>query len=179
MTTLETLASFLLLPILLACLWRARLLAVAIVPPLGLAFAQAFDLVDTSSASHPLRFAVPILSMSVAMGVALVEARRLRQKRDTRRAKAEDLFWNMKAKGEFVGRPSQVKAAAHKIADAEPKPTPRALAASVLVFASGCGDVPALLAWRIPGEWVLVPVQIVMSLAILGVLCAPERWFGR
>jgi hypothetical protein len=55
----------------------------------------------------------------------------------------------------------------------------RGLSASILVFASGCGDIPALLAWRIPGEWILVPVQIGMEILILGVLCAPERWFSR
>jgi hypothetical protein len=179
MTPLETLASWLLLPILVACLWRARLLALAIVPPLGLAIVQAFDLMDTSSASHPLRFVVPLLSMSVAMGVAFVEVKRWRQERDRRRETALDLFWEMKAKGEYLGRPSQLKKDAHAIADAEPRGANRAIPASILVFASGCGDIPALLAWRIPGEWVLVPVQVGMEVLILGVLCAPERWFSR
>jgi hypothetical protein len=159
MTPLETIASWLLLPILLACLWRARLLALAIVPPLGLAFVQGFDLVDTSSASHPLRFVVPALSLSVAMAVAWRESRKPTPTLVRTAIRAElrnKLGWY-----NSTWRDS------------------RALVASILVFASGCGDIPALLAWRIPGEWVLVPVQIGMEVLILGVLCAPERWFGR
>jgi hypothetical protein len=53
----------------------------------------------------------------------------------------------------------------------------RALVASVLIFASGCADIPALLAWGLPGEWVLVPLQIAVCLVVAGVLLAPERWF--
>ena len=53
----------------------------------------------------------------------------------------------------------------------------RALVASILVFASGCADIPALLAWSLPGEWVLVPLQIAVCLVVIGVLVAPERWF--
>jgi hypothetical protein len=149
MTTLETFASFLLLPILLACLWRARLLALAIVPPLALAIVQAFDLVDTSSASHPLRFVVPVLSMSVAMYSAQLEVRW-----PLLRAKLPDDHTRLLWRRDY-----------------------RPLVASILVFASGCGDIPALLAWRIPGEWILVPVQVGVEILILGVLCAPERWF--
>jgi hypothetical protein len=148
MTTLETIAAGLLLPVLLACLWRARLLALAIVPPLGLAFVQAFDLVDTSSASHPLRFVVPILGLSVAMVCAI--------------------YYTAIVVVSRGGRSAIIK-----------RRDPRALIASILVFASGCGDIPALLAWRIPDEWVLVPVQVGMEILILGVLCAPERWFSR
>ena len=55
----------------------------------------------------------------------------------------------------------------------------RALVASILVFASGCADIPALLAWSLPGEWVLVPFQIAVCLVAIGVLIAPERWFAR
>jgi hypothetical protein len=163
MTTLETIASWLLLPILLACLWRARLLALAIVPAFALAFVQAFDLVDTSSASHPLRFVVPILSLSAAMGAAWAYARKIakymRLQIPKRSPAFHDLF-DVKF-GELVS--------VYR----------RRTLASILVFASGCGDIPALLAWRIPGEWILVPVQIGMEVLILGVLCAPERWLWR
>lgn len=73
MTPAESLASFLLLPILLACLWRARLLALAILPPLGLALVQVFDLVDTSSAGHPARWVVPVSCAGLA-GLAMAWA---------------------------------------------------------------------------------------------------------
>jgi hypothetical protein len=53
----------------------------------------------------------------------------------------------------------------------------RRLAASVLILASGCADIPALLAWSLPGEWVLVPLMLAVEFAVIVVLVAPERWF--
>jgi hypothetical protein len=158
MTPLETIASWLLLPVILACLWRARPLALAIAPPALLILARVAGLVDTSSASHPLRFVVPVLSMSVAMGVAYYSTKRLAPMVSAPKSKGFSAWWDW-----FVLRAS----------------LRRMRRASILVFASGCGDIPALLAWCIPGEWVLVPVQVGVEILILGVLCAPERWFER
>ena len=52
MTTAESLAAWLLVSVFVACLWRARLLALAILPPLALSAVQWLELVDTSSASQ-------------------------------------------------------------------------------------------------------------------------------
>lgn len=81
MTPAESLAAWLLLPVFLACLWRARFLALAIVPPLGLTFMQWFDLVDISSASHPLRWIVPVSCAGMAGFTAWKYARKISEQR--------------------------------------------------------------------------------------------------
>jgi hypothetical protein len=161
MTTAESLAAWLLVPVLLACLWRARLLALAILPPLALSIVQWLDLVDTSSASHPLRWLVPIASLSAAMFAAFTETRKPRASRA--------VLWAARAPVREFGLRWQFYRA--KFYDV------RTLVASVLIFASGCADIPALLAWSLPGEWVLVPLQIAVCLVVIGALVAPERWF--
>lgn len=161
MTPAESLAAWLLVPVLLACLWRARLLALAILPPLALSAVQWLELVDTSSAPHPLRWLVPVASLSVAMFAAYTEARRPRASRAVLLAAHAPV-------AEFGFRWQWYRAKFYDV---------RALAASILVFASGCADIPALLAWSLPGEWVLVPLQIAVCLVVIGVLVAPERWF--
>ncbi len=162
MSPAESLAAWLLVPVLLACLWRARLLALAILPPLALSAAQWLELVDTSSAHHPLRWLVPIASLSVAMFVAARAASRMRYVLPWIRRSADQVWHRVYTRRREV-RFGHTNA--------------RALVASILVFASGCADIPALLAWSLPGEWVLVPLQIAVCLVVIGVLVAPERWF--
>jgi hypothetical protein len=161
MTPAESLAAWLLVPVLLACLWRARLLALAILPPLTLSVVQWLKLTDTSSAHHPLRWLTPIASLSAATLSAYREAR-------------GQTMWIVLApkQGSYRSPPQQ------HLRLGFPWPVnKRALVASILVFASGCADIPALLAWSLPGEWILVPLQIAVCLVVTGVLIAPERWF--
>lgn len=136
MTTPETVACILLFVCLVAALFRAPLVALPLAPPCLLTLAALFGLVDLSSASHPLRWLVPSVSMTLALGV-MWYARR-------------NLAWRN-----------------------------RTLYASLLVFASSGPDVLALLAWRLPGPWILVPFQTGVCLAVLGVLFVPERWLAR
>lgn len=121
---------------LVAALWRARPVALAIAPSCALILASKANLVDISSASHPLRWVVPAASMSLALLVAWTSSR------------------------------PKIKA-------------PRTVAASIIVFAAGLPDVLALLAWNLPGTWILVPFQIGVGVGFLGAIFAPERWFGR
>jgi hypothetical protein len=157
MTNAETLASWLLLPVLLTCLWRARLLALAILPPLAFAFIQWHELVDTSSASHPLRWGVSVVSLSVALLAASLYAS------------------NLNAIGSPRGRWLRTE---QRFVGAFASNSRRALAASIIVFASGCADVPALhpIFWARFAEWALTPLQIGACFAVIGVLCVPERW---
>jgi len=55
----------------------------------------------------------------------------------------------------------------------------RTLLACLITFSMACTSVPALLAWQLPGEWVLVPLQITACVAVLVVLLVPERWVSR
>ena len=157
MTTAESLAAWLLVSVFVACLWRARLLALAILPPLALSAVQWLERVDTSSASHPLRWLVPIASLSAALLSIHVDAAKLAFVRSPRLTMMGYAIWAQR---------DIIKAAIK-----------RRLTASILVFASGCADIPALLAWGLPGEWVLVPLQVAVCLVVIGVLIAPERWF--
>jgi hypothetical protein len=88
MTSAESIAAWLLLPVFLACLWRARLLALAILPPLGLAIVQWGDLVDLSSASHPLRWIVPVSCAGMAGTAIVVEMRKDAMNRSRRTLRA-------------------------------------------------------------------------------------------
>jgi hypothetical protein len=128
----------------LVCAYRAPLLSLAYVVPLWASLAAVAKLVDISSASHPLRYLVPVLSLTVAMGCAWYYA--------------------------TIYSPSLRAAMIH---DWRRK---RRLYASIITFASSCTDIPALLFWRLPGEWVLVPLQIGACFAVVAVLCVPERW---
>lgn len=157
--TAENFAAALPFACLAACFFRARLLALALIPPCLLILARVAGLVDISSASHPLRLVVPLLSLSLAMWAGWGYSRRRRRLRRIRE--------------------STIHLAGPNTVDFGIAQRKRQCWASILVFASGCTDIPALLAWRLPGEWVLVPLQIFVCLVILGVLLAPERRFSR
>src|SRR5689334_11454961 len=60
----------------LVCAFRAPLLATSFLPALLLIVARKAGLVDISSASHPLRLVVPLVSLSLAMLSGWLEARR-------------------------------------------------------------------------------------------------------
>jgi hypothetical protein len=167
MTTAESFAAWLLVPVLLACLRRARLLALAILPPLALSAAQWLELIDTSSAHHPIRWLVPITGLSAAMFAAWRYSRTWLDVRGSLRP-LEDILESRGSPSLVTLRQMRTDAIAYYL---------RALVASILVFASGCADIPALLAWSLPGEWVLVPLQIAVCLVVIGALLAPERWF--
>jgi hypothetical protein len=138
----------------LACLIRARLLSMAILPALLLIGVRTSGLVDTSSASHPLRVAVPLMGLSVAMLSAWREAQV--------RVVIPPL-----PEGDLTPWLHQMRLLdGHK----------RRFWASVIVFASSCTDIPALFTWQLPGEWVLVYVQILACSLVLLVLFLPERW---
>lgn len=145
----------------LAALFRARWVALALAPPCLLILARWTGLVDISSASHPLRFRVPILSLSLAMWAAW---------REVKAPLRPEKRWR------FMGTVGVFKWEKEEIV---PRRNTRALYASFIVFGSGCTDIPALLTWQLPGEWVLVPLQIMACLGVLVVLLAPERWASR
>lgn len=176
MTSPETIASILPFAIFLAALFRARWVALALAPPCALILARAAGFVDISSASHPLRFLTSIVGMSLAMFAAWWYAKALRQ---ARIIESEELanFHRLRRDGTFIGTNADIMHNARTVARIVP--ITRALVASILVFASDCADIPALLAWQLPGEWALVPLQIAVCLVILAVLLAPERWFRK
>jgi hypothetical protein len=149
MTTAESLAALLLLPIFLACLWRARLLALAILPPLGLAFVQWLDLVDLSSASHPLRWIVPVLCAGLA-GLAGWYY-------------AATYSPSLRALRRFDHRRFRGKVASLLVLGSC---APDLLALHPFF-------------WARFAEWPLVPLQIAVEATILAVLLAPERWVLR
>lgn len=155
MTDLASLLPFLCA---IAALFRARIVLVPLAPGLGLIAARWLGLVDLSSASHPARLLVPLASLVLAFGVALYE-----QRAELRRHEGERMavIRACQANGEIT----------------LPKtPIWRALACTVLLFASSAVDLLALPLWRLPGLWALVPVQIGVCLLVLGALLAPERW---
>lgn len=155
MTLPESIAALLLLPVLLACLWRARLLALAILPPLGMALVQWFGVVDTSSAHHPLRWIVPV----ACAGLSALAAWWYAQKR----------FYDV-----AVGY-------SHWKSGCSIAPNRRAALASLLVLGSCAPDLLALhpFFWAKFAEWPLVPIMIAVEATILAVLLAPERWVGK
>jgi hypothetical protein len=156
MITLENAAVALLFLTFAVCCFRARWVALSLAPPVLLILARLSGLVDISSASHPLRFVVPLLSLSLAMWAGWVYAKILR---------------SYDAHGELMKSLCGEAALQQAHSGAG-----RALTAALLVFASDCTDIPALFMWQIPGVWVLVPLQIVVCLAVIYVLVMPERW---
>ncbi len=174
MTSAELLAALLLLPVFLACLWRARLLAPAILPPLLFSVAQWLEAPGLESASHPLRWIVPVACAGLA-GMALWKA-----KRDTLEANKE--YWSLYAnflrlrkEGAFIGSVEEARRNAFVLAYAD---TPhRAALASLLVLGSCAPDLLALHPWFWSfAEWALVPIMIAVEATILVALIAPERW---
>ena len=150
MNRASLIADALVLVCLIAALFRAPLVALPLAPPCALVLAAFFGLVDLSSASHPLRYVVPASSAALALLVANHSWNVMRAIRLPR--------FVLQQRDRLLVRPK------------------RTLAASLLVFASSGPDVLALLAWRLPGPWILIPFQIGVCLAVLGVLVAPERW---
>jgi hypothetical protein len=144
-----------------ACLFRARLLALALIPPCLLILARVAGLVDLSSASHPLRWVVPVTCAGLA-GLALVfyfhMIRHWQQLRTTNLVKQHD--------GMIASIIMGYK---------------RQTLASILVVGSCAPDLLALhpFFWARFAEWPLVPIQIFVCFSILAVLLAPERWIGK
>jgi hypothetical protein len=142
-----------------AC-FRARWVALALLPPVALILARTAGLVDTSSASHPLRWAVPVAGALLAAWAAYIEAR-------------GQTMWLILApkKGPYRSPPRPNL----RVPIPWP-PNKRVITAALLVFGSDCADLPGLLLWRLPGDWVVIPLQIAACASILAVLLVPERW---
>jgi hypothetical protein len=154
--TATILAALLPFAVLAACLFRARLLALALIPPCALILARSLEFVDISSASHPLRWIVPVMMTGLA-GMALWREGCLPVKPSA----AQRGFTNTEL---FV-----------RYRDS------RALVASLLVLGSCAPDLLALHPWFWArfAEWPLVPIQIAVCGTILAVLLAPERWVAK
>ncbi len=181
MTSAELLAALLLLPVFLACLWRARLLAPAILTPLLLALAQWLEVPGLESASHPLRWIVPVACAALA-GMALWYYRRrvlgIHRK----------MTWIDNMPPEWHGVWTRMKTSFLANPNHEPgffwvNPLSRyrrAALASLLVLGSCAPDLLALHPWfwSFP-EWALVPIMIAVEATILAVLLAPERWLAK
>ena len=175
MSPSEIIATTLLGAVFVACLFRARLLALAIVPPLGMALVQWFDLADTSSASHPLRWIVPVVCAGLSAFAAWRYAHAMKAA-DLEYASLHAKFLRMRADGVFVGSVEDARHNAFVLAYAGAPH--RCLITSILVLAS-CG--PDLLAlhpffWARFQTWPLVPLTIAICATICTVLLAPERW---
>jgi len=147
---MTTLANLLAIACFLAALFRARLVAVSLAPAVMLILGTWSGLVDLSSASHPLRYVVPV-SVAGLAGLAV----RYELKWPLLRAKVPNdptrILWRRDRRG---------------------------LIASLLVLGSCAPDLLALrpFFWAKFATWPLVPVQIVACVSILVVLWSPERW---
>jgi hypothetical protein len=163
MSPAEIIASLALGAVFVACLFRARLLALAIVPPLGMVIVQGFDLVDTSSASHPLRWIVPATCAGLSGFAAWWYVGKINTLPPWIARKVQAAFHGAykraRAKRFGYGR--------H-----------RALIASILVLASNGPDLLALhpFFWARFQTWPLNPLTIALCTTICAVLVAPERW---
>jgi hypothetical protein len=155
--TTYDLANLLAFAVLLVASYRALWAALALLPPCLLILVRMAGLVDISRASHPLRWIVPIVSLGVAALGAVAYMKEWREDSHARYGSVIERGWM---------RAERLKSL-------------RALISCILIFASGCTDIPALFAWQLPGEWIIVPLQIAVCLTILGVLLAPERWVSR
>lgn len=156
--TASTFANILPFAVLVACLFRARLLALSLVPPCALIITQWFGLVDTSSASHPLRWIVPVSCAGLAFG-AFGAYRMVLRSYDEHGSLVIALSSEQALRDARTG--------AH-----------RALVASLFTLAACAPDLLALhpFFWVTFSQWPLVPLQIAVCVTILGVLWAPERW---
>lgn len=164
MTPSETIAAALPFACLVAALFRARLVALALAPPcIGIIACIGFG-VDASSASHPIRWIVPITTLVLA-GFAT--------------------WWYARERMQWVRRGAIMKRTVSPLAESVLAPLHdgviasklRALVASLLVLASTAPDLLALhpLFWAHTREWPLVPLQIALCGTILALLLAPER----
>lgn len=148
-TVLLTFACF------LVAFFRARWVALAIAPPCMLILARVAGFVDISSASHPLRLATALVGISLAMWAGWKAALQLRAMTFPPKSKGFSAWWD------WYQTRSRWR---------------RTFCASLIVFASDCTDIPALFLWQLPGEWVLVYVQMLACFLVLTVLLLPERW---
>ena len=191
MTPGETIAAVLPFACLIAALFRARLVALALAPScIGIIAGIGFG-VDTSSASHPIRWIVPIVTLVLAGFAVVVEMIKPN--------------WIFVAKWwlylTWVGVRSPVVSVAHipaswasiwrrrnackelwlRYSPHERSPSKRATVASLLVLASTAPDLLALhpLFWAHTREWPLVPLQIALCGTILALLLAPERMVSK
>lgn len=153
---MTALAIFLTFACFLVACFRARLAALALVPPCALIIARSLGLVDISSASHPLRWIVPVACAGLAGLAAWHEA-------------SAPLMPTAKALG-FSNAEILVRYRDN-----------RALVASLLILASCAPDLLALhpFFWARFAEWPLVPLQIAICATILVVLLAPERMVSK
>lgn len=149
--------AFVCLTFLVAC-FRARLVALALAPPVLLILACALDLVDLSSASHPLRWIVPVACAGLA-GFAAWVYRKILASYDEH--------------GHLVVALCNEQA----LQDARSGAT-RGLIASILVLASNGPDLLALhpFFWAKFQTWPLNPLTIGLCGTICAILVAPERW---
>ncbi len=156
MTTLETLSLCLLgvvvfVGILRGVLdraWLPFLVSLAAFPPLLVTCLHLDGLIDISSAHHPARIGSSLVAVSASMLGAHIAAK------EYKRAN----LWG------YLERPRRRAVAG------------RQLVACIIVFAISCTSVPALFTWTIPGEYLIVPLQILACFAVAVVLLVPERW---
>lgn len=156
---------------LVAALFRAPLVALTAAPACALIAASRLGAVDLSSASSPWRLAEAVATMTLALWVAWRYAQQRKAILFVRRSASPMRIMAIAAGLEGLLPPS---AETLSVASAN-----RGVLASILVLATTVPDLLALFFWRLPGVWVLVPFQIVGCSLLLGVLLAPERWFGR
>lgn len=163
MTRAESIAAALPFACLVVALFRARLVALALTPScLGIVVMLVG--VDLSSASHPLRWVVPIATATLAGFAGWHYAR---------------------AKVRWMRRGAAMRRVVSPVAanvlgplnDGVVVIKARAALASLLILGSCAPDLLALHPWfwRFT-EWALVPIQIAVCSTVLAVLLAPERW---
>ena len=161
MTPGETIAAVLPFACLVAALFRARLVALALAPScIGIIACIGFG-VDASSASHPIRWIIPITTLVLA-GFAASHAAR-----DLRELTLDKLFAEDRAAHPKWQRAiNRARCRRYRI-----------FVPSLLILASTAPDLLALhpLFWAHTREWPLVPLQIALCGTVLALLLAPER----
>lgn len=152
---MTTFANALAIACFLAAFFRARWVALALLPTVALILASWMGLVDLSSASHPARWIVPAM---VALGAGVAA------------------WWYGQTRFYDVVVGKLRLESGTSIA-----PNRRATIASILVLGSCAPDLLALhpFFWARFATWPLVPVQIAVCATILAVLFAPERWISK
>lgn len=142
-----TLANFLAITCFLAALFCARLVAVALAPAVMLILGTWSGLVDLSSASHPLRYVVPVSVAGLAGMAARTYVGILREPETRTRPRLR-----LRAIRALVAALLVLGSCAPDLLALHP------------------------FFWARFATWPLVPVQIVVCVSILVVLFAPERW---
>ncbi len=162
MTPGETIAAVLPFVCLVAALLRARLVALALAPScIGIIACIGFG-VDASSASHPIRWLIPIVTLGLA-GFATWWYRR--------KIMTLPPWIARNVQPSFHGAYKRARAKRFGYRGH------RALVVSLLILASTAPDLLALhpLFWAHTREWPLVPLQVALCGTILALLLAPER----